>query len=64
VSSYLIPDRLTAQPCHDFLEIVLLGLLEDVSSTVRQKLRLHQAETSAHFREHTQQCINATIAGR
>jgi hypothetical protein len=34
---YLLPDRLTAQLYHDFLETVTPGLLEDVPLAVRQR---------------------------
>jgi hypothetical protein len=38
VGPYLLPDRLTAQRYHDFLETVLPGLLEDVPLAVRKSL--------------------------
>jgi hypothetical protein len=39
VSPCQLPDRLTAQRYCDFLNTVLLGLLEDVPLAVRQRLR-------------------------
>jgi hypothetical protein len=47
---YLLPDGLTAQWCYDILETVLPGLLEDVSTAVRQKLWSQNDVAPAHYR--------------
>jgi hypothetical protein len=48
VGPYLLPDRLTVQRYRGFLGIVLLGLLEDVPLTARQRLRFqHEGNSSA-----------------
>jgi hypothetical protein len=46
---YLLPDRLTAQRHHDFLETVLPGLLEDVPLAVRQRLWFQHDGAPAHY---------------
>jgi hypothetical protein len=48
---YLQPDRLTAQQCCDFLEVVLLGLLGGISLTVRQRLWFHHDGAPLHYRK-------------
>jgi hypothetical protein len=64
VGPYLLPDRLTAQRYRDFLETVLLGLLEDVPLAVRQRLWFQHDGAPAHYGEDVRQWLNATYPGR
>jgi hypothetical protein len=64
VGPYLLPDRLTAQRYHGFLETVLPGLLEDVPLAVRQRLWFQHDRAPAHYGENARQWLNATYPGR
>jgi hypothetical protein len=48
---YLLPDRPIAQRCCDFLEAVLLGLLEGMPLAVRQRLQFHYDGVPLCYRE-------------
>jgi hypothetical protein len=48
---YLLPERLTAQWYHDFLETVLLELLQDVPLAMRQRLWFLHETTPVHYGE-------------
>jgi hypothetical protein len=58
----LLPDKLTAQRYTVFLQSVLVGLLGDVTRTVR--LLLQHDRTSAHCGEGVGQWLNTTYLGR
>jgi hypothetical protein len=58
----LLPDRLTIQWYHDFLETVLLELLEVVPLPVRQKFFM--AELQRTVGEDVWQWLNVTYSGR
>jgi hypothetical protein len=45
----LLPDRLSAQQYHDFLETVILGLLEGVPLSVRQRLWFQHNGTPLYY---------------
>jgi hypothetical protein len=58
---YLTADCST---CHDFLETVLKGLLEDVPLAVGQRLWVQHDGTPAHCVKDVRQWLNATYSGR
>lgn len=49
VGHHLLPDRLTAQRCHDFLEIIPLRLRKCEPLAVRQTLLFQHVGASAHY---------------
>jgi hypothetical protein len=56
----LLPDRLTGQWYCDFLETVVLGLLEDVPLAVRQRLWFQHDRAPAHCGEDVWKQLNTT----
>jgi hypothetical protein len=64
VGPYLLLDRLTAQRYRDFLETVLLVLLEDVPLAVRQRLWFQHDGAPACYGEDVRQWLNVTYPGR
>jgi hypothetical protein len=59
----LLTDRLSAQWYHDFHEIVLLGMLEDVPLALRQRLWFQHDGAALRYGEDVWQWLNMTYSG-
>jgi hypothetical protein len=61
IGPYLLPDRLSAQRCRDFLDTVLPGLLEVVPLAVRKSLWFQHDRAPVHYEKDVRQWLNATF---
>jgi hypothetical protein len=64
VEPHLLPESMHARWYHDFLETLILELLEDVPLAVRQGLWFQYNRAPAYYGEGIRKWLKATCPGR